>query len=294
MSCGIAIACTKCSWKRGSTAVSTFSTSSTTRSISLRAARFSSAIQAPVPAALPADVTPAGSQSGTSPRTSACTGSMCAPKAPARRTRSTLLDPVTLHQQAAARVERRLRELDLPHVVLRDRQAPARPTRGRRRTCARRGRPAAERADERAVDRPVGREDPRKQELGDDLDDARSTDARDPDAGKAGHRPTTSSQPIDLDARLERLRVDPHPLDRPGRRALSAADLGALERRPGRARRGKEALAVSEHDLGIRADVDEKRDLIGEVRRLREDHARRYPRRRGPRCRAGHTRAPRG
>ena len=52
---GSAIASTKCSWKRGSTAVSIFSTRRTTPSISRRAARDSSAISAPVPAALPAD-----------------------------------------------------------------------------------------------------------------------------------------------------------------------------------------------------------------------------------------------
>ena len=44
---------------------------------------------APVPAALPADVTCSGSQSGTSPSTIAWTGSMCAPNAPASRIRST-------------------------------------------------------------------------------------------------------------------------------------------------------------------------------------------------------------
>ncbi len=43
----------------------------------------------PVPAALPALVTCSGSQSGTSPRTSACNGSMWAPNAPASRMRST-------------------------------------------------------------------------------------------------------------------------------------------------------------------------------------------------------------
>ena len=84
---------TKCSWKRGSTAVSIFSTRRTTSSISARAVRSSSAMRAPVPAALPAEVTRSGSQSGTSPSTSACTGSMWAPKAPARRIRSTRSSP---------------------------------------------------------------------------------------------------------------------------------------------------------------------------------------------------------
>ena len=47
--CGNAIASTKCSWNRGSTAVSIFSTVRTTSSISRRAALLTSAIRAPVP-----------------------------------------------------------------------------------------------------------------------------------------------------------------------------------------------------------------------------------------------------
>ena len=47
--CGNAIASTKCCWKRGSTAVSIFSTRRTTPSISVRAAPDSSAMSAPVP-----------------------------------------------------------------------------------------------------------------------------------------------------------------------------------------------------------------------------------------------------
>ena len=76
-------------------------------------------------------------------------------------------------------------------------------------------------------------------------------------------------------ARLERLRVDPHALDRARRGALAAADLRALEGRAGRARGREEAVAVAEHDLGVRADVDDQVDLVAEVRRLGEDHARR-------------------
>src|SRR5207342_3494916 len=70
--CGKAIASTKCSWKRGSTAVSIFSTVRTTSSISARAAPERSAMSAPVPAAFPAGPTWARSQSGISPRTIAC------------------------------------------------------------------------------------------------------------------------------------------------------------------------------------------------------------------------------
>ena len=75
------------------------------------------------------------------------------------------------------------------------------------------------------------------------------------------------------DARLERVRVDPHPFDRAGRRALPAGDLRTLERRAGRARRREQAVAVAEHDLGVRADVDDQVDLVAEVRALGQDHA---------------------
>ena len=64
------------------------------------------------------------------------------------------------------------------------------------------------------------------------------------------------------EARLERLGVDPHALDRAGRGALAAADLRTLERRPGRAGRGEQALPVPEHDLGVRADVDDQVHLV--------------------------------
>src|SRR6185369_3134377 len=86
---GKAIASTKCSWKRGSTAVSIFSTRRTTSSISRRAAALSSAINAPVPAALPAALTWSSGASGIRPRTIAWKGSIWLPKAPARRTSST-------------------------------------------------------------------------------------------------------------------------------------------------------------------------------------------------------------
>ena len=50
-------------------------------------------MRAPVPAALPAEVTRARSQSGIMPRTMAWRGEMCAPKAPASTMRSTVSVP---------------------------------------------------------------------------------------------------------------------------------------------------------------------------------------------------------
>ena len=58
----------------------------------------------------------------------------------------------------------------------------------------------------------------------------------------------------------------------PGRGALAAADLRALEGGARRARGGEEPVAVAEHDLGVRADVDDQVDLVAEIRRLGEDH----------------------
>ena len=77
-------------------------------------------MRAPVPAALPAEVTRARSQSGIMPSTMACFGEICAPKAPASTTRSTRLDAELVHQQPRAGVERGLGELDRADVALGD------------------------------------------------------------------------------------------------------------------------------------------------------------------------------
>ena len=124
--CGMAIASTKCAWKRGSSAVSIFSTRRTIASMVARERASSSAIRAPVPAALPAEATCESSQSGIMPSTIAYLTSMWLPNAPASRIRSTLLDAQALHQQPDARIQRGLRQLDGAHVVLRDRRAAAR------------------------------------------------------------------------------------------------------------------------------------------------------------------------
>ena len=87
--CGMPRAPTNSSWNRGSTAVSILSTVRATRSISARAPADSSAISAPMPAALPTAFTSARSQSGMRPSTIAWSGSIWLPNAPARRTSST-------------------------------------------------------------------------------------------------------------------------------------------------------------------------------------------------------------
>ena len=188
------MASTKCAWKRGSIAVSIFSTRRTRSSMAVRAVASSSAIRAPAPAALPTEATLPRSQSGIMPSTIACFVSMWLPKAPASPMRSTSVDAEVVHQQRDARVQRRLRELDRAHVVLRDlhRHVAAVQHVGEGPAV---GDDAVAARGERAVDHAVLRDDAREVHLGDDLDDAGAADAGDAGArrrrGEARHRPTT-------------------------------------------------------------------------------------------------------
>ena len=118
--------------------------------------------------------------------------------------------------------------------------------------------------------------DPGEVHLRDHFDDPGTADPRDRDASGGGEPGLVGPRlvPDDPVARLQGDRVDPHPLDGPRRGPLAAADLGALERRAGGARRREHPLAAAEHDLGIGADVHHEVDLVSQVRRLGEDHAR--------------------
>ena len=195
---GKASASTKCSWKRGSTAVSIFSTRRTTPSISAGPRRDRRAIRAPVPAALPAARRGRAAQSGISPRTIAWNGSIWLPKAPASRTSSTASMPSVVHQQPDAGIQRGLGELDRPDVVLGDGDARSRPSGARRRGGGRRmsapPRRRAACARVRPVDDPVRGDDPGEEQLGDHLDDAGTADAGDAGLGgrlgEARPRPT--------------------------------------------------------------------------------------------------------
>ena len=77
----------------------------------------------------------------------------------------------------------------------------------------------------------------------------------------------------DLEARLQGLGIDAHPLDGARCGALAAGDLGALEGRARRAGGGEQLVAVAQHDLGIGADIDDQGHLVGLMRRLRQDDA---------------------
>ncbi len=130
---------------------------------------------------------------------------------------------------------------------------------------------------ERAVDDTVLGDDPGQEQLGDDLDDARAGDATHAQLGGNGIEPGLVGPELradDPEARLERLPVDPDALDRTRRGSLSRRDLRALERGPGGGRGGEQPLAVAQHDLRVRADVDDEPNLaFGPMRRLGKDHA---------------------
>ena len=185
------------------------------------------------------------------------------------------LDAQFLHQQAHTRIQRRLRELDRTHIGLGDGERHRSPVEHIGESAVS-GFDAITSRGEAAVDHTILVDDAGEVHLGDHLDDARPADAR--DTGRLRGlckarvvRPEVAAD--DLEARLERHRIDAHALDGPGRRALAAADLRALKSRTGRARAREQACTVAEHDLGIGADIDQQRHRITEIRTLSEDHA---------------------
>ena len=219
--------------------------------------------------------------------------SMWLPKAPASVIRSTRSMPQMVHQQPGAGVERGLGELDRAHVGLQDaefrlarvQQVGEGPAIGLDPGAA---------GSERAIDDAVAPEDAGEEHLGQGLDDAGAADAG--DAGPAGRlgearvvRPEVGAD--HLEARLERQRDRSAPA-----RSRPAPPAGrrrsARPRTPGPVGRGggEQPMPVAEHDLGVGADVDDQRHLVGQMRRLGQEHARRCRRRRGRRCRAGRRR----
>jgi hypothetical protein len=128
--CGKAIASTKCSWKRGSTAVSIFSTADDALDLA-RAAADSSAISAPVPAALPADLDVAEVAVGIEPEDHRVDRVDLAAEGAGQADLVDGVDLELVHQQPDAGVERGLGELDRADVVLGDRDARRRRPRRR-------------------------------------------------------------------------------------------------------------------------------------------------------------------
>ena len=120
---------------------------------------------------------------------------------------------------------------------------------------------------------------PGQEQLGDDLDDPRAADAGDArcsatPVAKAGSSdqastPMTRKRGSSVSRSIRTRSMAPGAARWPPR------DLGALEGRAGRARRGEQPALVAEDDLGVRADVDDERHPLGLVRLLGEDHARR-------------------
>ena len=113
MSCGIAIASTKSSWKRGSTAVSIFSTRRTTV-LDLGARR---AVEQRDPRAGAGGIAGRGDVGRVAVGDEPEHERVHRVDVGAERARKAdpvdVIDPVVLHQQHAARMERRLGELDL-------------------------------------------------------------------------------------------------------------------------------------------------------------------------------------
>ena len=173
------------------------------------------------------------------------------------------VDPQLVHQEAHAGVQGGLGQLDGPHVGLGDGDA----------WCARDafvqdvaegpavGHDAWRACGRCAIDDPVLGDDAREVELRHDLDDPRPADPGDPGLGDPGLecrlvRPGVDAD--DPDARLQRLAIDPDAFDRTRRGALAAGDLGTLEGGAGGARRGQQPTLVAQHDLRVRADIDDE------------------------------------
>src|SRR5262245_34564063 len=163
-----------------------------------------------------------------------------------------VIDPVVVHQQAAAGVQRTFRELDLPDVVLGEHE----PRFGVVDDVGARAAVVDHAVGSllgRGIDHAVGGQDPGEVQLCYELDDARAADAG--GRGRLGVvRPELAADRAE--PQLEGLGVDPDTLDRAGRRPLAARDLGTFERGPGRTRRGEQTVSVAEHDLGVGPDVD--------------------------------------
>ena len=129
--CGKAIASTKCSWKRGSTAVSIFSTRRTTPSISVRAAPDSSAMSAPGPGGIAGRADVGEVAVGDEPEDHRVDRVDLAAERAGQADLVDRLDPELVHQQPDAGVQRGLGELDRPDVVLGDGDARAAAVRAR-------------------------------------------------------------------------------------------------------------------------------------------------------------------
>ena len=128
---------------------------------------------------------------------------------------------------------------------------------------------------QRAVDGAVGADDAGEIHFGDHFDDSRTAD---PGNAEPLHRfvePRVVGPQLrtnDTEAGLERFAIDAHAFDRPGGGPLAAGDLRTFKGRAGRARAGEQAIAVTEHDLGVRAYIDDQRGFLQQVRLFSEHH----------------------
>ena len=213
---------------------------------------------------------------------------------------SRALDAELLAQQAPARGDGGLGELQLAHVALAEEHAAVEAavgpgqcstkTRSPLSSTARRSARAGTRsaAASRSSRRPEPSSRPTR------TSSAQASTRPEP------HTPTGSSSPITPST--DAVVVDAHGLDRARRGAHAAADLGRLEGRAGGRGRRQQAVARAEGDLAVRADVDEQAqpavalqaagqqardDVAADVGAERRQDA--WPARAGARARRGRT-----
>ena len=117
---GIARAATKCSWKRGSTAVSTFSIRSATSSISVRATAGEERHHRPDPGGVAGGGDPVQVAIGDHAQDHGVHGVDVAPEGPGQPDLVDPVDAVVVHEEAGPGMERGLGQLDRPDVVLGD------------------------------------------------------------------------------------------------------------------------------------------------------------------------------
>ncbi len=104
------------------------------------------------------------------------------------------------------------------------------------------------------------------------LDDARSADAAGPDLlGRVVGLPPLEAD--DLEAHVERLRVDADALDGARGGPHAELDVGAFEGRAGGARGGQHPRAVAQHELAVGADVEDQQHFVLLVGLFGDDHA---------------------
>ena len=191
------------------------------------------------------------------------------------RSRSTVSTPKLVHQQPRAGVERGLGELDGAHVALGDEDArPSRAVVQQVGVGAALGDAAVAAGLLGGADQAGGVDDAGEPHLGDHLDDAGAADAGDAAAVVGGNAGSSDqrSQPM---TRKRGSRVAGSISTRsiaPGAARWPEEICAPSKAGPVGEEQASTLLAVAEQDLGVGADVDDQHQLVRLVRRLGERH----------------------